>query len=214
MDQRSDRELLAGHISGDATCFALLTERYAKDLYGFLYRFVGDGVIADDLVQEAFLQVHLAAGSFDLERPFKPWLYTIAANKARDSLRSRTRRSERSLDAVSGEDESGSALIDGLKADDQSTAERFDTGELREQVRGVIAKMPEHLRLILMLGYYQQLPYAEIAEILSIPVGTVKSRLHSAIGYFGRLWRHHTGESESDGSGEMGDIVANRNADA
>lgn len=195
MDHRSDRELLAGHLAGDGKCFPILAERYLRELFGFLYRFVGDRVVADDLVQETFLQVHLAAATFDLERPFKPWLYTIAANKARDSLRSRSRRSERSLDATHGDDESGVSLRDALEANDVSIDQRVDVEELREQVRATIERMPEHLRLILMLGYYQQLPYAEIAEILDIPVGTVKSRLHSAIGHFGRLWKNRMKET-------------------
>ncbi len=189
MDQRSDRDLLSGHLDGDADAFAVLTERYAGGLFGFLFRFVNDPAVADDLVQETLLQVHLAASSFDLNRPFKPWLYTIAANKARDLLRSRARRQERSLDAPGGRDDAGPTLLDSLESDQRPTAERIEESEQQRQVRDVIARMPEHLRLILVLGYYQQLPYAEIAQILDIPVGTVKSRLHSAVGHFGRLWR-------------------------
>lgn len=188
VEQRSDRELLTGHLAGDSTAFSALTEKYARDLFGFLIRFVGNAAAAEDLVQETFLQVHVAAQSFDLSRPFKPWLYTIAANKARDMLRSRTRRQERSLDATAGEDGAGLSLAAGLEADTAAVSDESDKLEQREAVRGLIARMPEHLRLILTLGYYQQLPYAEISEILDIPVGTVKSRLHSAVGHFARLW--------------------------
>lgn len=189
VNERSDRDLLIGHLDGDADAFEVLAERYAGGLFGFLFRFVNDPGVADDLVQETLLQVHLAASSFDLNRPFKPWLYTIAANKARDLLRSRARRQERSLDAPGGAGEAGPTMLDSLESPDRPTAERIEENEKQQQVRGVIARMPEHLRLILMLGYYQQLPYAEIAQILDIPVGTVKSRLHSAVGCFGRLWR-------------------------
>ncbi|MCH7873164.1 MAG: RNA polymerase sigma factor, partial [Planctomycetes bacterium] len=156
---------------------------------GFLFRFVNDPGVADDLVQETLLQVHLAANSFDLNRPFKPWLYTIAANKARDLLRSRARRQERSLNAPGGGDDAGPTLLDSLESAEQPTAERIEETEQQRQVRDMIALMPENLRLILVLGYYQQLPYAEISQILDIPVGTVKSRLHSAVGHFGKLWR-------------------------
>lgn len=200
VDSRSDKELLEAHLGGKADAFAALSERYARDLYGFLFRFVGDPVIAEDLVQETFLQIHLAAQSFDFSRPFKPWLYTIAANKARDFLRSRTRRQERSLDAPGGEDEA-SAMADSIESIDPSAADQFDSAETQERVRILIEKMPEHLRLILMLGYYQQLPYTEIAEILGIPVGTVKSRLHSAINYFGRLWTKQMGVSPANKDG-------------
>ena len=190
MEDRRDEELLADHLAGKSGAFGLLLARYADELYGFLLRFVGNAAVADDLVQETFLQVHLAGSGFDLSRRFRPWVYTIAANKARDYLRSRGRRSEQSLDAR-GKNDEGPLPVDALAAEGASAFEVADSEEVKEAVRALIAQMPEHLRLILMLGYYQQLPYAEIAEILEIPVGTVKSRLHSAVTHFGKLWHNH-----------------------
>ncbi len=189
MERRSDEELLADHLAAKPGAFDQLVARYASELYGFLLRFVSNAAVAEDLVQEAFLQVHSAAASFDASRAFKPWLYTIAANKARDLLRSRGRRQEHSLDAGSGGDEDGPAGGDLLEALDSDAPEQHDVEETRARVRALIEKMPEHLRLILILGYYQQLPYAEIAEVLNIPVGTVKSRLHAAITHFAKLWQ-------------------------
>jgi len=187
VEQKRDEELLAEHLAGSPGAFEVLVARYADDLYTFFVRFVGNTAAADDLVQETLLQVHLAAGTFDPARPFKPWVYTVAANKARDYLRSRGRRPEQSLDAVSADSEAPppSALVE---AECVSAPEQMDAESLTRLVRALIARMPEHLRLILILGYYQRLPYAEIAEILDIPVGTVKSRLHSAVEHFARLW--------------------------
>ncbi len=191
MTDRRDEELLADHLAGRAGAFDSLVARYADDLYGFLFRFVGSAAVADDLVQETLLQVHTAAGAFDPTRTFRPWLYTIAANKARDYLRGRGRRVEQSLDAR-GPDEDRPGQIDSLASEEASPVETSDAEETREVVRGLIARMPENLRLILMLGYYEQLPYAEIAEILGIPVGTVKSRLHAAVTQFAKLWQSHS----------------------
>jgi RNA polymerase sigma-70 factor (ECF subfamily) len=187
VEQKRDEELLAEHLAGSLGAFEVLVARYADDLYTFFVRFVGNTAAADDLVQETLLQVHLAAGTFDPARPFKPWVYTVAANKARDYLRSRGRRPEQSLDAVSADSDAPppSALVE---AESVSAPEQMDAESLTRLVRALIARMPEHLRLILILGYYQRLPYAEIAEILDIPVGTVKSRLHSAVEHFARLW--------------------------
>src|SRR5438874_1716229 len=70
-----------------------------------------------------------------------------------------------------------------------SVAEEFSAEENRARVRAVIDRMPEHLKMILLLGYFQQLPYAEIAQVLDIPIGTVKSRLHSAVGQFAKMWK-------------------------
>jgi RNA polymerase sigma-70 factor (ECF subfamily) len=185
--ERRDEELLADHLAGTAGAFDALVARYADELYGFLFRFVGNAAAADDLTQEAFVQVHLAAGAFDPERRFRPWLYTIAANKARDYLRSHGRRTEQSLDSQGRDGQRPASQL--LEADEPRAGESADAEQTRSRVRELIAQMPEHLRLILMLGYYHQMPYAEIAEILDIPVGTVKSRLHAAVTHFAKLWR-------------------------
>ena len=190
MDSRSDEQLLADHLAGSSGAFDRLVARYAPELYGFLCRFLADSAIAEDLIQETFLQVHMAAVSFDPTRSFRPWLYTIAANKARDHLRARGRRQEYSLD--SGKADDGPAPSQSVAAADAPLPELLENEERKAVVRTLIDRMPEHLRLILMLGYYQQLPYAEIAEVLEIPVGTVKSRLHAAVNHFARLWRSHT----------------------
>jgi RNA polymerase sigma-70 factor (ECF subfamily) len=188
VEARTDEELLAAHAQGQSAGFDELVRRYSPELFGFLLRFIGNAALAEDLLQEVFVQVHSAAAGFDPERRFKPWVYTIAANKARDALRSRARRVERSLDAGDdGDERSGAAQQ--IPATDNSAAEELEASEQTAAVRATIARMPEHLREILVLGYYQQLPYAEIATILEIPVGTVKSRLHSAVNHFARLWR-------------------------
>jgi len=188
VETRRDEQLLADHLAGTAGAFDQLVARYADELYSFFVRFVGHRTAAEDLVQDTFLQVHLAAGSFDPGRAFKPWLYTIAANKGRDYLRSRGRRPAQSLDAVIGEPE-GPAHASQVESPEAGAPEHLAAEELRAQVRAVIERLPENLQLILMLGHYQRLPYAEIAEILGIPVGTVKSRLHSAVTQFARLWQ-------------------------
>ena len=194
MDEKRDEQLLVDHLAGRPGAFDALTRRYVHELFGFLCRFVGNASTAEDLVQETFLQLHLAAASFDTTRSLKPWLYTIAANKARDFLRSRGRRHELSLDA-GGADEDAPVPAQNLEAVGIPPPEQFDTEQRNELVRTVIATMPEHQRLILALGYYQQLPYAEIAEILGIPVGTVKSRLHTAVASFARLWQKQASRS-------------------
>lgn len=197
MAAKRDEELLADHLSGRPGAFELLVARYVNGLYAFFYRLVGNGSAADDLVQETFLQLHLAATQFDPTRVFKPWLYTIAANKARDYLRSRGRRPMQSLDAAIGNDDDGGTPAARIEADTTPQIESAAADEQAERVRGVIAAMPEHLRMILILGYYERLPYAEISEILGIPVGTVKSRLHSAVNHFAEQWKKLEAQSAS-----------------
>ncbi len=190
MEPKSDEQLLADHIAGVQGAFDNLVARYADEVYGFLCRFAGNKTVADDLLQETFMQVHLAARTFDPRRSFRPWLYTIAANKARDYMRARGRRPTYSLDAALGNSD-GNAPSQNIEADLPPLDETVEAEERRQTVRRVLDELPEHLRLILTLGYFQQLPYAEIAQILGVPVGTVKSRLHSAVRHFAKLWQEH-----------------------
>lgn len=185
--ERTDAELLQQHLAGDPDAFEALASRYTDELFGFLLRYVNQPAIADDLVQETFVQVHLSADSFDPSRRFKPWLYTIAANKARDYLRAKSRRPLQSLDAVKADDDAP-ALADQLESDAPTADQQLADAERRQRVRDLIEQMPEHLRTILLLGHFQKLPYAEIGEVLDIPVGTVKSRLHAAVNHFAKLW--------------------------
>lgn len=187
MTPRSDEELLVAHAAGNSGDFDQLVKRYTNELFGFLLRFVGNAGSAEDLLQEVFVQVHTASRTFDPTRRFKPWVYTIAANKARDFLRSRSRKTERSLDGNSRE--AAPSLADQIESPALSAETRIDASEQADRVRAMVARMPDHLREILIMGYYQQLPYADIATALDIPVGTVKSRLHAAVNHFSRLWR-------------------------
>ena len=191
MDSRNDEQLLADHLHGKAGAFDCLVTRYTQELFVFLCRFVADSNVAEDLLQETFVQVHLAASTFDPSRSLRPWIYTIAANKARDYLRSRGRKPLFSIDST-GSDEEGTALAQTIPAEQTPLLGQAEADEQQAAVRKVIDRMPEHLRLMLMLGYFQQLPYAEIAEILQVPVGTVKSRLHAAVQHFAKLWRQYT----------------------
>jgi len=95
----SDEQLLLRYTQGNSEAFEQLVRRYRRTLYSFLARFTGDPALAEDVFQETFLQVHLSAGGFDVSRRLKPWLFTIAANKARDALRSRFRHPAAELDA-------------------------------------------------------------------------------------------------------------------
>ena len=186
--QRSDEELFVLHRDGDPQALRVLIERYASELHGFLTRLVGSRAGADDVFQEAFLQVHLAAETFDAERRFRPWLYTIAANKGRDFLRRQRRRSAVSLDAPVAAG-SESALVDLLPGDSSAPSSPLEASDEKAIVKQVIDEMPPHFREILLLSYFQKLSYAQIADSLSIPLGTVKSRLHAAVASFAQSWK-------------------------
>jgi len=186
VNKQTDEQLLIDHLEGQSDGFKLLVGRYHRELYQFLTRFTGSAATAEDIVQETFLQVHLSANSFDRTRRFKPWLFTIAANKARDYLRSRSRKPEVPFHARIGSDEEeGQQFLDFLSETSLSPLEALEKKQERELVRSTVNQMPEHLKEVLVLSYFHRFPYKEIAEILGIPLGTVKSRLHAAVNYFG-----------------------------
>ncbi|MGQ9650934.1 MAG: RNA polymerase sigma factor [Phycisphaerae bacterium] len=202
MTTPSDEQLLAEHIEGLPDRFELLVRRHSHELFRFLVRFTGSQALAEDVVQEAFLQVHLAAATFDRSRRFKPWLFTIAANKARDCLRSRGRKSEVPLDAHVGnaDEDTGQTFRDFMADHSADPVAGLESMEEREQVRAVLARMPDHLREVLVLSYYHQFPYREIAEILNVPLGTVKSRLHAAVATFGKAYKAAVGKRPAGAS--------------
>ena len=195
---RSDEQLLADYRAGDKASFSELVGRYQRELYHCLVRFLGNRAAAEDVFQETFLQVHQSAEQFDPQRRFRPWLFTIAANKARDLIRSQARRPTNPLSASisPGDDESGE-FIDLMQAAESMPSEPMEREELQKQVQKTVMSMPEHLREILLLSYFHQFPYKQIGDILDIPLGTVKSRLHAAVAHFADRWRANHGKLAS-----------------
>ncbi len=185
----TDEQLVAEYAQGRTDRFELLVQRYGQELFHFLVRFAGGTAAAEDIVQETFLQVHLSADSFDTSRRFKPWLFTIAANKARDMLRGRARRPEVPLDAKVDDDQDQSQrFLDFLAAVDEGPNEPIEKAEQTRIVRRTVQELPDHLREALVLAYYHRFPYKDMAEILGVPLGTVKSRLHAAVAAFGEAY--------------------------
>lgn len=191
-----DEELLARFIRGDDAAFTELVSRHQRELFTFLRRFVNDASAADDLFQETFLQVHRSAKSFDESRRFRPWMYAIAANKARDYLRAAVRRRTQSLDSPFGSPNSQQSL-DPPELNQPSAVEMLVEQDEARRVRHVLAGLPDIYREVLTLSYFHRFAYKEISEMLGIPLGTVKSRLNTAMGIFSRAWK--VAQKRSDG---------------
>ncbi len=131
----SDEALLAAHLAGDSGAFARLVERYQRELFHFLSRFLGDRNLADDVFQETFIQVHQSAAQFDPHRKFRPWLFTIAANKARDIMRMQQRKHTSPLEAAinRGDEESG-RFVDLMQSEDVLPGAEMEKEELQTLV--------------------------------------------------------------------------------
>ena len=196
----SDERLLEKHRLGDASAFEQLIRRHHDDLLRFLIRLTGDRASAEDVFQEAFLQIHISADTFDTTRRFKPWLFTIAANKGRDHLRKKTRRRTLTLSApVGGSADSGVSFIDLMEVDCKAPDAAMNEAEQDAKVQVAVDSLPWALREILLLAYFQKLSYAQIADELGIPLGTVKSRLHASVAAFAKQWKA-SDEASQDGT--------------
>ena len=187
---RADEELLVAHLDGDGSAFPELMDRYKNELLHFLIRFVGSKAAAEDVFQETFLQIHISGATFDPKRRFKPWLFTIAANKGRDWHRKHSKRTVMSLSQEIGGGEGETArFIDLMESDTELPDADLLNSEQINDVRKAVDELPSHLREILLLNYFQQMSYVQISDSLEIPLGTVKSRLHAAVAAFRNAWQ-------------------------
>ena len=135
--------------------------------------------------------------SFDTSRPLRPWLFTIAANKAKDALRKWQRTSAVQIGTMADSQElSFDDMLNAVTSDSTMPYDELQKDETSQRVGQIIADMPENLREILILAYFQRFSYKQMAEILSIPIGTMKSRLHTAIGRFAKDWKESVGIKE------------------
>ena len=190
--ESTEEQLVIQYRLGRERAFTLLVQRYRQELFHFLVRFCGSRSAAEDVFQETFLQVHLSIDTFQTDLRFRPWLFTIAANKARDYLRRSSRRPFNSPSTVTNSGRADErSVLDLLEADLALPADEAQDKETRELVQATVATLPDHLREILLLAYFHHVPYKQIAQILHIPVGTVKSRLHTAVGTFARRWKEN-----------------------
>jgi RNA polymerase sigma-70 factor (ECF subfamily) len=194
----SDEELLRRCcVDGDPAAFESLVHRYEVELFNYLRRYLGNAEMAEDVFQATFLQVHLKREQFEEGRRFRPWLYTIATNQAIDAQRRNKRHRMVSLDhRTGGEDDIGS-LVEMLAGNGRTADEQMQDAEARDWVRSAVDALPEPLRATLVLVYNQGLKYREAADVLGIPVGTVKSRLHSALLKLNESWQQ-TGPSVAE----------------
>ncbi|MGH2272319.1 RNA polymerase sigma factor [Anaerohalosphaeraceae bacterium U12dextr] len=190
LDKTSDSELLERYRKGEEAAFREIVSRYKNSLYAFLRRFISQQDVVEDVFQETFLQLYSSRDSFDLDRPLRPWLFTIAANKAKDALRKIQRQATMSMGTMADAgDVSMDEVVNILTSYETTPEDEVSRDETSVRVRQIIAEMPDNLREILLLAYFEQFSYKHMAEILSIPIGTVKSRLHTAVAHFMKKWK-------------------------
>ena len=189
-DPVTDEQLLLEYrLTGDRELYAQLVYRYERELFSYLRRYLGNAEMAEDVFQAALLSVRLKCNSFEEGRRYRPWLYTIATNAAIDARRRNKRHRTVSLDTPREQDnEDVGRLVNLLESGDPDPANAAVRAERSRLVRETLNQLPESMTAVIHLVYYQGMKYREAAEVLDIPVGTVKSRLNSAITKLTDVW--------------------------
>lgn len=179
-----DAALVAALKAGSEEAFGLLIAQYSHPLYTLIARSLQDPIDAADITQEVFLKVFRSIKSFNGDASLRTWLYRIALHEASNQRRwwSRHKRQELTIDSPLGaaeSDEGDQALCLGATLADQNDSpyQQAESAELRARVENSLRKLPEVFRTVVILREMEGFSYDEIAEILSVPAGTVKSRL-------------------------------------
>ena len=161
--------LISRARGGDREAFGALVEQYRDNVYRLAYRMCGNAYDADEAAQEAFVAAWRALPNFRGDAKFSTWLYRLTTNAAVDVMR----REKRHQTVGDGE------MVD-LADDADSPQETVERTEQQEAVQKALATLSEEYREVLLLRYMEELDYAEIAEVLQLPSGTVKSRINRA----------------------------------
>jgi RNA polymerase sigma-70 factor (ECF subfamily) len=180
--ENTDKSLIDAHCQGDPSAFGELVRRYGDSVLGYLIRMSSNREQAEDLFQETFKRVHEKAHTFRGPQ-FKGWLFKIATRVALDGFRRGRRIKAVSLNQQLDCGNPNSEQLGAVAVADNSynPSEQALKAEQREQVRQAIELLPAKQRATLILAYYQQLSYPDVAEVLGCSVGTVKTQMFRAL---------------------------------
>ena len=169
----TDEELIRSFQKGNERAYYELVARYKDRLFNFVFRYVGQEEIAEDIVQDTFIKLFTSADMYREIAKFSTWIYTIAANLAKTELRKRKRRKIFSLQDL-GLDEKEYEI----PTDESDPGKEFDSRFSQGEITKAMYKLPEQFRTVIILRDVQELSYEEISKIVDVPEGTVKSRIN------------------------------------
>jgi RNA polymerase sigma-70 factor (ECF subfamily) len=176
LEIRTDEELMNLCVEDSQEAFAELVRRYQPRIVSVVYRYINDPVRAEEIAQEVFVRVYVHRERYRRTARFSTWIFTIALNLTKNEIRHRVRHSRvMSLDALV---EMGSSVGFFLRERGKSPEERVEQSELQEVVGRAIGELPPKYRDAVILRDIEGLSYEEVSEILSIPGGTVRSRIN------------------------------------
>ncbi len=164
-----EASLIARARNGDQVAFGQLVERYQVAVYNLCYRMLGQSEEAEDAAQEVFLRIYRQLGAYNSAHRFSTWVLSIASHYCIDQLR------KRRLTVVPIE-----SIINWARSRQPQPDDLALEGEQRDQIQALLHRLPEKYRLALVLRYWHDLSYSEMAQVMTLPENTVKTRLHRA----------------------------------
>jgi len=168
-----EQDLIRLARSGDNRALQQLVETYQQSVFGVCYRILRDRTEAEDATQEAFIKAFTNLNSYDVERPFKPWILRIASNECIDRIR--RRKNPLSLDGL-GDD----GAWEWKPGNSPNPESEYLRQERQAHVRQLLDELSPTDRMVVMLFYWEELPYAEISEVTGLSISAIKSRLFRA----------------------------------
>jgi len=191
--------LIQRTLAGDEEAFTRLVEAYQNSIYNLAYRMLGDAAEAEDAAQETFLRLYTRLGTYDPEKKFSSWVLSIASHYCIDRLR-RRKHTQVSLDDI--------VSWRWLPSRDVAPEEQALMEEQKDEIRYLLDELPPHYRAVMILRYWHELSYDEIANTLDTTQSTIKSRLHRAR----KLMAEQVQNQRGHGNMEYEDRRAIRNA--
>jgi RNA polymerase sigma-70 factor (ECF subfamily) len=173
----SDDQIIERTLAGETDAFSLLVRRWERPIYGLSLRMLGRDEDARDVCQETFLAAFRNLRKFRGDAKFSSWIYRIALNACHSRLRKQSGAVERSIDQ---EDEDGHKF-ELSDAGAEHIPDRMHRDQRAATVRKALQALPAEMRQVIVMKEYEELTFAEISEILNIPVSTVKSRLYTGL---------------------------------
>lgn len=179
MDPQQLSETIAAAQAGEPAGFEALLEAYGPRLYGYFYKATGNHHEVEDLLGEISLRLVKQLKKYDHRDRFEPWLFRIAANMVRDRIRRRVSRPRPA--SLSASDDAGGSLADGLSGNDESVDSRLLAAEAGEQLSSAMQTLDETTREMVLLRYFGELSFKELADRFHCPLGTVLAKVHRGL---------------------------------
>ena len=171
----SDEQLMARFQKGDENAYIELVNRYRDRLLNFVYNYIGDFEISEDIVQDTMVKLYQKKHYYREIAKFSTWLYTIAKNLANTEFRKKKQRKITLLSQIGRDDKPYD-----IPADQPDTDQEIQSDIANRIIRKAIDELPEKFKTVILLRDIQELPYEEISSIIEVPIGTVKSRINRA----------------------------------